>query len=171
LAFKGIPIVFRCWQDRVAYDENRYWRHWPCEPEGRHASEPRASLRISANPTNPPRACKSYSHHEAQFTPATSENCPVDPPTGGNSLNIVGTPVLRKPLEIEIVQKQRRQSEHRPGRLFCFVVLTPGVLDRAPTIGISAPTPPKGSSDEEAAERGVVFNGTGECCHSECQVR
>jgi hypothetical protein len=24
LAFKWIRIVFRCWQDRVAYDENRY---------------------------------------------------------------------------------------------------------------------------------------------------
>ena len=23
-AFKWIPIVFRCWKDRVAYDENRY---------------------------------------------------------------------------------------------------------------------------------------------------
>ena len=24
LAFKWIRIVFRCWQNRVAYDENRY---------------------------------------------------------------------------------------------------------------------------------------------------
>jgi hypothetical protein len=24
LAFKWIRIVFRCWQERVAYDENRY---------------------------------------------------------------------------------------------------------------------------------------------------
>lgn len=24
LAFKWIRIVFRCWQDRVAYDETRY---------------------------------------------------------------------------------------------------------------------------------------------------
>jgi hypothetical protein len=24
LAFKWIRIVFRCWQDRVAYDENKY---------------------------------------------------------------------------------------------------------------------------------------------------
>ena len=26
LAFKWIRIVFRCWQDRVAYDETRYLR-------------------------------------------------------------------------------------------------------------------------------------------------
>jgi hypothetical protein len=24
LAFKWIRILFRCWQDRVAYDENKY---------------------------------------------------------------------------------------------------------------------------------------------------
>jgi len=24
LAFKWIRVVFRCWQDRVAYDESRY---------------------------------------------------------------------------------------------------------------------------------------------------